>query len=61
MSPENKKYRIILVFPNGDVTVYNGRFDNLTQGNPEKKDVLKITKVGSGDDAVFNLENLNPL
>ncbi|MBL0014188.1 MAG: hypothetical protein IPP30_10975 [Flavobacterium sp.] len=61
VSPENKKYRIILVFPNGDVTVYNGRFDNLTQGNPEKKDVLKITKVGSGDDAVFNLENLNPL
>ncbi len=53
VSPENKKYRIILVFPNGDVTVYNGVFENLTQGSLDKKDVLKITKVGSGDNAQF--------
>lgn len=58
VSPENKKYRIILVFPNGDVTVYNGVFENLTQGSLDKKDVLKITKVGSGDDAVFTSEQL---
>lgn len=58
VSPENKKYRIILVFPNGDVTVYNGVFENLTQGSLDKKDVLKITKVGSGNDAVFTSEQL---
>ena len=58
VSPENKKYRIILVFPNGDVTVYNGIFENLTQGSLDKKDVLKITKVGSGDDAVFTTVQL---
>jgi hypothetical protein len=58
VSPENKKYRIILVYPNGDVTVYNGVFENLTLGSPERKDVLKITKVGSGDNAVFTAEQL---
>jgi hypothetical protein len=58
VSPENKKYRIIVVFPNGDVTVYNGVFENLTQGSLDKKDVLKITKDGSGDNAVFTSKQL---
>ena len=55
---EDKNYRIIIVFPNGDVTVYNGVFENCTLGDPLKKDVLKITKVGMGDNAVYTTEQL---
>ena len=54
---EDKKYRIILVFPTGDVKVFNGIYENLTLDSP-KKHVLKITKTGSGGNASYSAVQL---
>jgi hypothetical protein len=57
VSPENKKYRIILVFPNGDVKVYVGVYSGLTPTSPALP-VLKITKTGVGVNAQYTSEQL---
>ena len=54
---EDKEYRILIVFPNGDVKVYDGVYGGLTLLSPPKP-VLKVTKTGTGLDAVFEVTPL---
>ncbi len=53
-------YRLVIVKPDGEVTVFNGKYDGITLASPFI-DVLKVNKTGEGDAAVFTVTNLNPL
>ena len=58
--PVNLKYRVTVRFPNKDVEVFNGVYQNLS-GTSGYKDVLQFTKTGFGDNAQYtNFINLNP-
>lgn len=52
-------YRLVVVYPTGEVKILNGVYNGIATGSPYK-DVLKVTKTGTGDSAVFTIENLNP-
>lgn len=53
-TPVDLPYRVIVKFPNGDTRVFEGTYVGMSNASPLKP-VLKVTKTGDGDDAVFSV------
>lgn len=54
-SPLDLKYRLVLRYPNGDVKIYSGVYNNLSASSGYKP-VLTITKTGLGDSSSYTDE-----
>jgi hypothetical protein len=55
VTPEDKKYRILVVWPNGDVKIFQGVYNGLTPTSPQLP-VLKVIKTGSDATANYTAE-----
>ncbi len=51
-APLDLKYRLVLRYPNGDIKIYNGVYNNLS-GTSGYKSVLTVTKTGLGDQTTY--------
>lgn len=51
-APLDLKYRLVLRYPNGDIKIYNGVYNNLS-GTSGYKSVLTVNKTGLGDQTSY--------
>ncbi len=59
-NPTNLKYRVVVKFPNNDVKIFNGVYNNMTNDGV-KLDILKFTKMGIDETSDYiDFVNLNP-